>query len=163
MFFQSWRSLILAILLIGIGCIQLFYSREYADAAKREVSTVGRLTYVSRGKSSTFEYSFEVNGFTTGSISGKCRTALTPQGCKEGAQVIVYYDPEHRSPPMLEEFGAASRERLFFGSLMVICGFLLIGFYFILKRVVGDPEESEETDESKNNDEPDVLHIVPGK
>jgi hypothetical protein len=64
---------------------------------------------------------------------------------------------------MLEEFGAASRERLFFGSLMVICGFLLIGFYFILKRVVGDPEESEETDESKNNDEPDVLHIVPGK
>jgi hypothetical protein len=163
MFFRSLRSLILAAILLIVGCVQLSNGWDYADSAKRELSTVGKLTYVTKGKSSTYEYSFEINGFKTGSISGTCKTALTLQGCEVGASVLVYYDPTHRSSPMLQEFGAASREKLFMGAWMAGCGLLLIGVYFVLKRTGEDEKKPDEPNDSELNREPDVLHIVPGQ
>ena len=161
MFFRSLRSLILAIILLIAGSVQLSNSLDYADSAKREVSAVGKLTYVSGGRSSTYEYSFVINGFETGSESGSCRTALSSQGCTVGAPVLVYYDPSHRSSPMLQEFGAASRERGFFGALMVMVDLVLVVLYFIAKRALASPDGASDIDYDKPVVGSEIIHVVP--
>src|SRR5580765_5209098 len=127
MFFRSWKSLLLAKVMIVVGCVLLYFGWIYADAAKREATTVGTIIHVVHGKGSRYEYVFKINGVNIKDDSGTCHTALTPSGCKEGALVLVHYDREHLSESMLEGFGAASRERLFMGAWMIFCGLLLSG------------------------------------
>jgi len=163
MFSRSWKSLLLAKVLILVGCVLLFFGWTYGDAAKREARTVGTITRVDCGRSCTYVYIFKANDVRIQGDSSTCHTALTHEGCKVGAPVLVYYDPQHLSETMLEEFGAASRERYFIGTWMVASGLALIGVYFILKKGVKDPEKPDEPDESGRNGEPDVLHVVPGE
>jgi hypothetical protein len=143
MYFRSWRFLLLAKILIVIGGVLLFFGWTYADAAKREATTVGTISGVINGKGSTYQYSFKVNGVTIHDDTGTCRTDFTPQGCQQGAQVLVHYDRDHISRSMLEDFGAASRQRLFIGGWMVCCGGLLIGLYFVFNRKESGPKEPE--------------------
>ena len=158
MFLNSWKSIPVAAILTIMGLIQLYYGSKYADAAKREVSTVGFLKYVNHGKQSIYDFSFEEKGFLTGSITHSCRTALTPQGCEEGAKVLVYYDPEHRTSPMLEEFGAAGREKLLFGALFLFVGLALFSFHFVVKKMAADPDGPAGSDDDLGTDNSETLH-----
>ena len=112
---------------------------SYMEVSKREASTVGTLVRVIHQKGSTYEFAFRVNGVPVRDDSGDCKTALTPSGCIEGATVVVYYDPERVTGALLQEFGAAGREKIFFGALMAFGGFLLIGLYFIFQKVKASP------------------------
>jgi hypothetical protein len=147
MFFRSRISLLLANILILLGCVQLFFGWRYANSARREVTTIGTILYVIGGRSTTYEYVFEIDGARIQDDSGTCHTALTPRGCKVGAPVLVYYDHDPALVTMLQDFGAASREKYFMGFWMACCGLLLIGLYFTLKRTKRDDEGSEEPDE----------------
>jgi len=153
--------LLLAKVFIVVGCVLLFFGWTYWDVAKREATMIGTISRVDCGRGCTFVYIFKVNGIKIQDDSSTCHTALTPRGCNVGAPVLVYYDPQHLSETMLEEFGAASRERYFMGVWMVGCGLLLIGLYFILKKVRKGSEEPDEPDESRRNGESDVIHIAP--
>jgi hypothetical protein len=161
MWFRSSKSLVLAVILIGIGFVQLMMGLSYMQVSKREASTVGTVTRVDCGRSCTYAYTFEVNEVRIRDDSSTCDTALTRAGCKVGAPVLVYYDPQNLSETMPEEFGAASRERYFMGGWMAGCGLLLIGLNFILKKTLKDSEEPEERDKSGPDDESEVLSIAP--
>jgi hypothetical protein len=161
MYFRSSKSILLAALLIVVGTVQLMMGWSYTEVSGREDTTVGTLIRVFHGKGSTYEFSFKVNGVTIQDGTGTCRTALTPSGCTEGAAVLVYFDPERVTGALLEEFGAAGRGKIFFGSWMVACGLLLTGLHFFFKRALASPDESEETDYDKPDDGPEVIHVVP--
>lgn len=93
--------------------------------------------------------------------SNTCDTALSLQGCKTGEPVRVYYDPYDLSVTNLEEFSAAARGRLFFGTWMVSCGLILIGLYFILNRVGKNSGKPDDLDGNDGKGETDVLHVAP--
>jgi hypothetical protein len=159
MSFLSWRFLLAGPVLTAVGCGMLVYAWTYADAGKREAATVGTITDVVHGRSSTYYYTFNVNGVRIADSSSTCKTALTEQRCKEGAQVLVYYDPEHLSTNELQEFRAASRERFFGGGWMTGIGLLMLGLLFWTKRKGADLEE---TDADEPDEKSEVLHITPG-
>jgi hypothetical protein len=163
MFFRSPVSLLLAAILLLVGSVQFFLGWSYADAAKGEATAIGAITYITGGKGgSTYNYEFEIEGVKLEQDSGTCQTPLTPQGCKVGAPVLVYYAHTPVLETRLQEFGAASREKYFKGGSMAGCGLFLIGFYLILKKTGKDSEEPDEPDEGGSKNEPEVLHIVPG-
>ncbi|HKF47474.1 MAG TPA: DUF3592 domain-containing protein [Terracidiphilus sp.] len=151
----------MAVLLITIGCFQLLKGNYYKDVSQREATTVGTLFRVHHGKGSTYEYQFQINGVSIRDDSDTCKTALTSAGCVKGAQVLVYYDRNDLTETLLQEFGAASREKIFFGGFMAVCGLLLIGLHFIFKKALKSPDESEEVDEDAAVNEPEVIHVVP--
>ena len=161
MFFRSAKSQILAIILILVGCFQLFWGLSYMDAARRELSAVGKISHVDCGRGCTYMYDFTINGVKVIDQSNTCKTPLSALRCKEGAPVLVYYDPEHISISALQEFGAASRGRLFLGTWMVGCGLLLVALYHLLQRMKTDQDESEPPDQSENKERDEVLHIAP--
>jgi hypothetical protein len=161
MFFQSSKSLFVGIILIPVASYQLFWGLVYADAAKREASTVGTITSVTCGRGCTYNYVFVARGIKSLDYSSICKTPLSARGCEEGGAVQVYYDPRDTSTSALEDLGAAGREKLLFGSLMALSGLLLIGLYFIPYRRRTSEEESQGPDRSECDDKPDVLHIVP--
>jgi hypothetical protein len=163
MFFRSPMSLLLSIILIVVGSVHFFLGWRYGVAAKSEATAIGTISYITGGRSTTYDYAFEIDGVKLIQDCGTCRTALTPQGCKVGARVLVYYAHLPVLETRLQEFGEASREKYFMGAWMVGCGLLLVGAYFILKKTGKDSEESDESDENVRNDEPDVLHIAPGR
>jgi hypothetical protein len=163
MFFRSWKSLVLAKIVIVVGCVLLFWGWTDADAAKREATAAGTISNVSCGRGCTYEYIFRVNGVRIEDDSDTCHTALTTEGCNVGAPVLVYYDPEHLSNSKLEEFGVLSRERYFMGIWMVSCGLFLIGLYFILQKFGKNSDDEEEPCEGDGDDKSDVLHVVPGE
>lgn len=161
MFFRSWRSLLLAKISIIVGCVLLFFGFINRGAASREVSTVGRITRVQcGGKGCTYSYVFAVNGTNILDDSETCKTSLTPRGCAEGEPVRVYYDPEHLSESMLEEFGIASRNQLTSGACLVLFGLVLIALYFLIKRAEG-ASDNPDPDRNLDDPQPDVIHIVP--
>ena len=133
------------------------------DAAKREATTVGTISRKDCGRTCTYVYVFKVNDVKIQDDTSTCRTALTSAGCAVGAPVLVYYDRERLSVTALQEFGFASRGRLFMGVWMASCGLLLIGLNSFLNRKGANPEESEEPDESDGDNRSDVLHIAPGE
>lgn len=164
MFFRSWKSLLLAKILIIVGCVLLFFGFNYRGAASREISTVGRITRVQcGGKGCTYSYVFVVNGTNILDDSETCKTPLTPRGCVEGAPVRVYYDPEHLSESMLGEFSVAGREKLISGTCLVLVGLVLITIYFLIKRAEGGSDDSPDPDRNLDGPQPDVIHVVPGE
>jgi hypothetical protein len=164
MFFRSPKSLLLAAILLVVGSAQFFLGWTYADAAKGEATATGTITYITGGRGgSTYNYKFEIDGVKLEQDSGTCQTPLTPQGCKVGAPVLVYYAHIPVLETRLQEFGAASREKYFMGGWMAGCGLLLIGLYLILKKAEKGSEEPDEPDESGRKNEADVLHIVSGE
>jgi hypothetical protein len=163
MFFRSWRARLCGIVLILVGCGFLAVSWIDQNAASQETTTTGVITKVYYGKSTSYDYIFQVNGVSIKDDAGSCHTPLSPQGCVSGAPVLVYYDPKHLSMSMLQEIGSAAREKLFFGLWMTGFGLFLVALYLILKKNDGEGEDSEEEHESDRNDESEVLHVVPGK
>ncbi len=162
MFFQSRRSLILAAILIVVSSVQFFLAWSYADAAKGEATAIGTITYITSGRGgSTYDYKFEIDGVKLQQDSGTCQTPLTPQGCKVGAPVLVYYAHTPVLETRLQEFGAARREKLFMGSWLAFCGLLLIGLHFLFKRALKSPDESEDADIDKPGDIAEEIHVVP--
>lgn len=163
MFFQSAKAQILGIFLLVVGGVLLMLGWSYADAAKREATAVGTITQVSCGRSCTYAYVFKFNNVSIGDDTSTCRTALTRRGCKVGAPVLVYYDPENPTETALQEFGAAGRGRIFMGIWMLSCGLILIGINSFLNREGKDPEEPEDLDESEQSGQSDAIHIAPGE
>ena len=161
MFFRSWKSLLLAKILIIVGCVLLFFGFTYRGAASREASTVGRITRVQcRAKGCTYSYVFVVNDTNILDDCETCKTPLSPRGCAEGSLVRVYYDPEHLSESMLGEFGVASQEELIPGTCLVLFGLVLIALYFLIKRFEGASDDPD-PDRNLDDPQPDVIHIVP--
>ncbi len=154
MFFLSSKSIVLAFFLIVVGGVQLLMGWSYTEVSKREASSVGTLIHVRHGKGSSYEYVFRVN-------SGTYVTPLTTAGCIQGAAVLVYYDREHVTGSLLQEIGAAGREKIFLGSWMVAGGLLLIGLHFVSKRILASPDESEDTIIDKPGDIAEEIHVVP--
>jgi hypothetical protein len=164
MFFRSPVSLLLAAILLLVGSVQLFQGWSYADAAKGEATAIGAITYITGGRGgSTYDYKFEIEGVKLEQDSGTCQTPLTPQGCKVGAPVLVYYAHTPVLETRRQEFGAASREKYFMGGWMVFCGLLLIGLHFLFRRALASPDEAEDTDDDKLDDGPEIVHVVPGE
>jgi hypothetical protein len=161
MFFRSGVSIVLGVILIAVGIVQLMMGWSYTEVSKREATTVGRIVHVFHGKSTIYKFLFQANGVAIRGDTGTCRTALTLAGCQEGAPVRVYYDPQQVTGALLEDFGAAAREKKFLGALMATCGLLLIGLHFVFKKALASPDESDEIDYDKGDDGPDNLHVVP--
>ena len=163
MFLESRISLVAAAILVLVGSVQSVSSRKYADAAKREATAVGRLTYVFTGRNaSTYDYVFTRNDFKTESESSSCHTSLSLQGCSLGAPVMVYYDPGQIVETTLQEYGEIGREKLFFGICMILGGAALTIFHFVLLRMEGNSDDSGKLDSSPGG-EPDTLQITPGE
>ena len=118
MFFESRGSLIVAAILVIAGCYQAVSSRKFAEAASREASTVGVITYISGGRSPSYEFKFVVNGGQRIAVSGSCRTLLN--GCAVGKPVRVYYDPAQIVPTTLQEYGDRAREMLTVGMFLIV-------------------------------------------
>ena len=166
MFFRSSRSFFVGAILVVFGGVQLFLAWRYAEAAKSEATTVGTIIYITGGRSTTYNYSFEIHGVKLIQDSGVCRTALTPQGCTVGATVLVYYSHAPALIARLEEFGAASREKLLYGSVAILIGLALLVFSFIFKPTNEDSMRSDDPVEEHrglDRSHPDVIHIVPGE
>jgi hypothetical protein len=141
--------------------MQFFFSRRYADAAKREATAIGSVYAIGGSKSSTYYYVFKIDGVEHRGKSGSCHTSLTSLGCSVGAKVLVYYTLTPALETRLQEFGDASREMLFTCVCLNVGGLLLIVMHFILNRKGDDSDESEDTYESGPSEEPEELHIVP--
>jgi hypothetical protein len=145
-------------------CVQFFFAWRYADSAKREATTVGTIYHVIGGRGSTYEYVFVLDGVRLYDDSGTCQTALSPQGCKVGAPVLVYYVHNPTLETRLQEFGAASRGKLFSGVWMIFFAVTLYAFYFILKRNQNDPDAPDESYQPPETDDgPEDLHVTPGR
>ncbi|MFP5237440.1 MAG: hypothetical protein ACLGSD_16205 [Acidobacteriota bacterium] len=161
MFFRSQRALILAAFLLVIGGFELVKGEYYKEVANREATVVGVITRVYHGRGSIYDYKFDLNGFSLVDDSDACRTALTPRGCVKGAAVLVYYDRNDSGETLLEEFAEAGRGKMFLGAWMAGCGLLLIGLYFVFKKLLKSPDESAETDYDTPVSEPEDIHVVP--
>ena len=172
MFLRTEKSTVLAAILVIFGSYELIRGSIYAKAAKRELTTVGVITDVHYGKGGpSYQYVFYFNGEPIKDESGTCKTPLTPQGCREGAAVRVYYDPNDLSVTQLDEFGADGRSRLIVGSLCATSGILLIGLYLALNKWWPDTDGSDYRDgesgsgdeemERRSSDQPDDFHIAP--
>ena len=147
-FFRSRGTLLIAGFLISLGCMQFFFSRRYADAAKRESTAIGTVYAMSGSKGSTYNYLFEIDSVQLQGQSASCHTPLTLQTCGVGAKVLVYYVRTPALETRLQDFGDASREVLFTCVCLNVGGLLLIVMHFVLNRKGGDSDESEDTDES---------------
>lgn len=162
MFFRSQKSLVLAVILIAIGGFKILQGSHYRGAVPREKTAVGTIVSIHRGRGGTsYIYKFRFNGVTGEDSSGVCKTPLTAAGCIEGAPVLVYYDRDDAGTNLLDEFGAAAREKTLFGIWMTGCGLLLIGLHFLFLKLMRSPDESEETDLDTDRNEPDNIHVVP--
>jgi Protein of unknown function (DUF3592) len=163
MIFRSGALILAAAALIVVGGVQLVKGWGYADAAKREASTVGTITSVSCGRSCLYTYVFTVNDVRIADDSSTCNTPLSSEGCKKGASAQVYYDPNDLSVNLLEELGRGGRARLFFGTWMVSCGLVLLGLRFVVSKMRRGSRKSGVEDDESSNDEPEAIHIVPSE
>lgn len=172
MFLRTEKSTVLAAILLVFSSYELIRGSIYTKAAKRELTTVGTITNVHYGKGGpSYRYVFYLNGERIKDESGTCKTPLTPQGCREGAAVQVYYDPNDLSVTQLHEFGADGRSRLIVGSLCATSGVLLIGLYLALNKWWPDTDGSDYRDgesssgdeemERRSSDRTDDFHIAP--
>jgi hypothetical protein len=161
--FQPSIRIPLAIICMVVGGVQFMMGWSYAEASKREATAVGALVRVTHGRSSTYVFQFRLNGALIRGDTSTCRTALTAAGCSTGASVLVYYDPDQTAGPMLQEYGAAGRARIFMGGWMLFFGLILITWGFFFRSRGGDTQSSGEQDDEGNDGERDVLHIAPGE
>jgi hypothetical protein len=161
MFFESRGSLIVAAILLIAGCYEAVSSREFAEAASREASTMGVITYISGGRAPSYEFKFVVNGHQRMARSGSCRTLLN--GCAVGKPVRVYYDPAQIVATTLQEYGDRAWEMLIVGVFFILGGLLVTVLHFVFGRMEKDSDEDEDSDgpgESSSRD--DIpLHVTP--
>lgn len=149
-------------MLIVVGCVQFVLSRRYANAARQEATTAGVISHITGGRTTTYDYVFKIDGVQLYDDSSSCHTALTPKGCKVGAPVLVYYAHLPVLETRLQEFGEASREKLFTSIGMVSAGFLLITLFFILKKTRRDSDQLGDVPDG-DRENPDSLHVVSSK
>jgi hypothetical protein len=163
LFFGSRLSLIVAAILIVAGTFQAVSSRKFAEAAGREASTVGVITYVSGGRATSFEFKFVVDGRQRSSVSASCHTALSYNRCAVGEPVRVYYDPAHIVATTLQEYGDRARDMLFLGVCLMLGGLVVTVLHFVFSRMERDSEGDDERDESDSSDrsEDTPLHVTP--
>ena len=148
------------IVLVLLGCFQLFFAWQFSDEVKRENGTVGKITHTYHGKRTSYTYVFTVDGVRYQDDSDTCVTPLSEEGCQEGAPVLVYYDREHLSRSRMQEFRAASREKLSLGEWATGIGLMLLGLHFWIKKNRRDSENSEKADANQLDKGPEVLHIT---
>jgi hypothetical protein len=163
MFLDSRLAVIAGIVLALVGTFKALSSRQYADAAQRELIFKGNLTHISRASKSPtyFDYEFIRNGFVTQGESLSCHSAQSWQGCQVGAPVLVYYDPEQKVETTLEEYGVIGQEKLLIGVGLIIGGLLLAVLHFVFKKMAYTPDSSESGIDNDNPGESEVPHIVP--
>ena len=163
MFFESRLSLLVAVILIVAGSFEAVSSHKFAEAASREASTVGVITYVSGGRGSSFEFRFVVDGHQRSSISASCHTPLSHKGCAVGAPVQVYYDPEQIVETTLQEYGDRARGMLLLGVCLMLGGLVVTILHFVLNRMEKESDENEDPDapgdSNRRDDTP--LHVTP--
>jgi len=119
------------------------------------------ISHVTRGRTTTYEYVFKIGQVQLYGDNSSCHTALSSNGCKVGAPVLVYYAHLPVLETRLQEFGEAGRDKLLTCIWMISSGFLMIALFFVFKRT-GGSDESEDTHENLS-EAPDDLHIVPKK
>jgi hypothetical protein len=161
MFFESRGSLIVAAILLIAGCYEAVSSREFAEAASREASTMGVITYISGGRALSYEFKFVVNGHQRMARSGSCRTLLN--GCAVGKPVRVYYDPAQIVATTLQEYGDRAWEMLIVGVFFILGGLLVTVLHFVFSRMEKNSDEDEDSDgpgESSSSDDT-PLHVTP--
>jgi hypothetical protein len=160
-FFCSRGSLLVAGILLLAGCACFFLSREDADSARREKTTVGVIDDIGGGRGASYFYEVEIDGVKLYGESGSCQTALSPRGCRVGAPVLVYYDHNPELRTKLKEFGASSSDDLTTGVCMALGGFLLIVMHFLSRRVLENPDDSDDNDIDRPDEGPANIHVVP--
>jgi hypothetical protein len=126
--------------------VKYFYAWKYAEAAKHEATAVGVIIYITEGKGRSYNYEFQIDGVRLIQDSDTCQMALTPQGCKVGSSVLVYYAHLPVLIARLQEFGAASRETFVLGSFFVFIGLLLFGLICVMSLEGKNPGKPEEAD-----------------
>lgn len=163
MFFESRGSLIVAAILIMAGCYQTFSSHSFADAAGREASAVGVITYVSGGRGTSYYFKFFANGHQRLGESFSCHTPLSNNGCGVGASVRVYYDPAQIVETTLQEYGDRARGMLFVGVCFILAGLVVVVLHLIFSRMEKDSDGDDEPDEPYGADrsEDTPLHVTP--
>jgi len=162
MFFRTWSALLLALALIGMGSFEFEKGAHYRQVAKREASTTGTLLDVDvNDESSNYQFRFQVHGAWLRRDTHDCTTPLTTAGCVVGAPVLVYYDPNHVTDALLEEFGTAGWGRMAFGACIAVFGLLLLIVHFIAKRALAGPDETSGSDHNIMGDGPEIIHVVP--
>lgn len=156
-------SLIVAAILIVAGTYQALSSRTFAEAASREASTVGVITYVSGGRGTSYEFRFVVDGRQRSSVSASCHTPLSYSGCVVGAPVRVYYDPASIAATTLQEYGDRARGMLFLGVCLILGGLVVTVFHFVFSRMEKDSDGDDEPDEPETSgpDDGTIFHITP--
>lgn len=160
MFFESRMSLIVAAILIVAGSYQAISSRKFAEAAPREVSTVGVITYVSGGRGTSYEFRFIVDGHQKLAASASCRTPLSFNRCAVGAPVRVYYDPVGIVATTLQEYDERAREMLFLGICLIMGGLLVTFLHIVFSRIEKNSDGSDELDEPGSSEET-PLRVTP--
>ena len=150
MILRSPIALIAAIILILSGCVQLYLSKRYADAARQEATRVGNITDVVGGRTTTYNYVFKIGEVELHDDSSSCHTALSSKSCTAGAPVTVYYAHLPVLETRLQEFGEASREKLFTSKWMISAGFLLTAIFLVLRRKADGPQDALSGDDSEN-------------
>ena len=160
MFFESRLSLIVAAILIVAGSVSTASSRKFAEAADREASTVGVITYVSGGRGQSYEFRFVVNGHQKLAESASCHTPLSYNECAVGEPVRVYYDPAQIVATTLQEYGDRARDLLSLGVCLILGGVLVTVLHFVFSRMEKDSDGGDEPDEpSSSEDAP--LNVTP--
>jgi hypothetical protein len=153
--------LIYGIGLAVVGSVIVLIGLTYRDAANHEATTTGMIVRVNHGKSTTYHYEFRVNGIKMSDSSGACKTPLTPDGCKKGGQVVVYYTFEPTTNSMLKDFADAAHEKLQWGTGLTAVGLLLIAGSWLMRRSGGSSGSDEEGDGRSQEDASEVLSIAP--
>ncbi|HTB95435.1 MAG TPA: DUF3592 domain-containing protein [Terracidiphilus sp.] len=160
MFFESRGSLIVAAILIVAGCYQVFSSRSFAEAASREASAVGVITYVSGGRGSIYYFRFVADGRQRSGEGASCHTPLSNNGCGVGEPVRVYYDPAQIVETALQEYGERARGMLFVGVCFILAGLVVVVLHLIFSRMEKDSDGGDETYGGDcREDAP--LHVTP--
>lgn len=145
---------------------------NYAVAAQREATTVGRITKITYGSkgSVAYNYAFSLNGVRFDDYDGVCRTPLTPGACDHNGQVLVYYSYQPYSNSALEDFAVASADAYRIGKPALAIGLPLFVWSIVIMVILSrknkskhDPDPEDLKGRSKSGDVPDVIHIVPGE
>lgn len=160
MFFESRGSLIAAAILIVAGCVSIVSSIKFADAASREASTVGVITYISGGKAHFYVFRFVVNGHQEVASSASCTTLLSSNGCAVGKPIRVYYDPSKIVAASLQEYGDRASGSLFLGVFFILGGVLVTVFHFVFSKMDRD-SDGDDVPDAPDSGEDAPLHVTP--
>ncbi len=152
----------------GFGCYLCVEGHDYRVAAEHEVTVVGHIVQVPASRKGIYRYEFSVNGVKMDDYSKLCTTPLTPDSCDNFGPVLVYYSYEPYPNSLLQDFAIASNNAFQVGKFLLAVGlplFVLPSVALVVLRRKNKKEDDLEggNGKSKHNDEPDVIHIVPGE